>query len=183
MNEFQQKVQEFFDDLGVAKKKTQSFLASGSKNYRKFLNQKEGIRYNYQKDVRNAVHHRGLVLLEEKVVVTTFSPDGEHLAIAQEYEDGHIDYPTEGIVEWFYHRKATIEPPLLAAYHKLFEIVGGNNDLELTFIGEKTASIVRENRDIDYMVSLYYGVEIPFEMFEKIVKHPKWQSIQLCENQ
>lgn len=183
MNGFQRKVEEFFTELGVSERKIKSFLESDAKDYRSFLNKKGARKLNYQRDLRNSVRHRGLVLTEEKLVITSVTPNGDKVALAQELENGQITFPSEGIVEWLYSNKHTaIEPPVLAAYHKLFEIVGNNIDLELEYFGEKTTTIVSENKDIVYCISLFYEAYIPYEVFERVSRNKKWKVISITEN-
>ena len=183
MNEFQRKVEEFFTELVVSGKKISSFLESGEKDYRNFLIPKKGRRLGYLQDVRKACGHRGLVNLCEKLVITSTNEAGDLVALAEEDKNG-LDYPSEWIVEWLYHGKTTIEPPILAAYHKFYEVVKGIDvgDITLQYFGEKTSTITQENRDITYEISLFYRAHVPYDIFQKIEKKKRWKVIALPEN-
>ena len=181
MEEFQRKIESFFSELGLSGKKTKAFLESGSKDYRSFLIQKGAKRIRYQKDLRTVVHHRGLVLPGEKVIIASTTSEGERVALAQKGDNNQIVFPSEGIEEWLYFGKTAIEPPTLAAYHKLFEVVGKNLDLNLEYIGEKTTTIVQANRDIVYDISMFYKAEIPYDVLKRIEKEGKWKILLLSE--
>lgn len=178
MNEFQRQVKEFFTQLGVSEKKISSFLESGSKDFRQFLISKKARRLGYQKDVRKACGHRGLVNIKENVVITSTNEAGILISLAQDIISGQCVYPSEGTVEWLYHSKTAIEPPILSAYHKLFEIVK-DLDVTLEYFGEKTSTIVQENRDIIYEISLFYKAHLPRDEYEKIAKRNNWIMLAL----
>ena len=180
MGEFQRKVEVFFSELGVSGKKTQSFFESGKKDYRSFLIQKGARKLGYQKDLRNTVRHRGLILPGVKVIIASTTPDGEEVALAQEH-DNQVVFPSEEIKEWLYFGKTAIESPTLAAYHKVFEIIGENLDFDLKYIGEKTTTVVQENRDIIYDISMFYKAEAPYEILEKIARNGKWKVLSFAE--
>ena len=176
MNEFQRKIASFFSELGVSGKKTQAFLESGSKNYRSFLTQKGARKLGYQKDLRSAVRHRGLILPGVKLIITATTPEGYHVILAQESEDQELTYPSDCVAEWLYFSKTAIESPTLVAYRKLFEIIGENLDFEpeLSYIGEQTTTRV-ENRDIIYDISLFYKVEVSYDVIQKVESKGKWR--------
>lgn len=180
MGEFQRKVEVFFSELGVSGKKIQAFLESGKKDYRSFLIQKGARKLGYQKDLRNTVRHRGLILPGVKLIIASTTPDGGEVALAQE-RDNQVIFPSDEIKEWLYFSKTAIESPTLAAYHKAFEVIGENLDLSLMYIGEKTATVVQENRDIVYDISMFYKVEVPYEILENAARKGKWKVLSLSE--
>ena len=177
MEEFRKKVESFFSELGLSSKKTTAFLESGSKDYRAFLSQKGARKLGYQKDLRSAVRHRGLILPGVKLIITAITPEGYQVVLAQESEHKELTFPSDGIAEWLYFGKTAIESPTLAAYRKLFEVIGKNIDFDpkLTYMGEQTSTCVQENRDIIYEISLFFKAEVPYELIQKVESKGKWR--------
>ena len=180
MGEFQRQIKDFFGQLCVSQKKISSFLETDSVKYRSFLTEHGGKTINYQKDLRTKVGHRGIVIIIAKIIVTSKAPSGEMFVLAQKDGD-KISIPSEIALEWRYHAKTAIEPPVLSAYNKLFAMLGGYYTIELSRIGEKTSTVLY-GRDIVYENVNFYKAEISYDLLEKTEKRGVWQKVLIPEN-
>ena len=181
MEEFHRKVEEFFSELGISGKKTISFLESGKKDFRAFITQKGGRILNYQKDLRNTVKHRGLILPRAVLVITSIAPDGEIVALGQKSDNDLVLFPTEDTIEWLYYSKTAVESPKLAAYLRLFKIIGNDIKVYLEYVGERTTTKIKENKDIIYDMSMFYKTEIPFDMLKATEKRGNWKVYSISD--
>lgn len=171
MSEFYSEVKSFMMELGFTEKDYEEFVEAKTTDYVQFLYEKGAGQLMYRQNLRAIpeIGHRGLILPGGNVIIITKLPDGAKAILVQKRDNGEIGFSGGAIEEWGYYKTA-IESPLLTAYREFFEEVGIQLEYELEFYTQTTSTIIYPNEDKAYGLSLFYRVNLPYELVEKFAE-------------
>jgi len=166
---FYNEVENFMKELGFEKNVYEEFVEAKTTDYVQYLQSKGARQLMYRQSLRaiSEIGHRGLILPGGNTVVCSEFPNGEKAILVQKRDTGEIGFSGGAIEEWGYNEKTSIESPLLTAYREFFEEVGMQLEYELEFYTQTTSTIIYPNGDKAYGLSLFYKVDLPYELVEK----------------